>query len=337
MQDTPNKRIHRATRDDVARLANVSTAVVSYVLNNGPRPVAISTALRVREAANKLNYRPNSVARALSTGSTKTLGIIVPDLSNPFFSGLYSELETIASRNGYSTLFMASHQDPEKERDRISQLIARQVDAIIISSAQSSSSLSGVPRKDCPFIFMDQTQTVPGAKCISSDFQAGVSLAVRHLIDHGRTDIAMLSGKADAGLSDKRIEGWYQAHEETGVPIGPVVQSHFTRQGGYEATMSLLDSGKRPDAIFADSDLEAIGSLRALKERHIRIPEDIAMISFDGTVDSQFSSPSLTVVQQNVHALAERIFQAALNPDRVPDLQLLDTTLVPRQSCGCLQ
>ena len=215
MEASSTEKKRRATRADVARLAGVSTAVVSYVFNNGPRPVAADTAQQVCEAAEKLHYRPNSVARALSTGSSKTLGIVVPDLTNPFFSGVYSALETAAARNGYSTLFMASHQNPEKEMDRISQLIAREVDAIIIASAQPTSALAGVPRKECPFIFMDQTQPVPGAKCVSTDFQAAVSLAVRHLLGHGYTNIAMLSGKADDGLSDKRIQGWYQAHKET--------------------------------------------------------------------------------------------------------------------------
>lgn len=337
MEASSTEKKRRATRADVARLAGVSTAVVSYVFNNGPRPVAADTAQQVREAAEKLHYRPNSVARALSTGSSKTLGIVVPDLTNPFFSGVYSALETAAARNGYSTLFMASHQNPEKEMDRISQLIAREVDAIIIASAQPTSALAGVPRKECPFIFMDQTQPVPGAKCVSTDFQAAVSLAVRHLLGHGYTNIAMLSGKADDGLSDKRIQSWYQAHKETEIPVGPVVQAHFTRQGGYDATLALLDSDHRPDAIFADSDLEAIGALRALHERHVRIPEDIAIVSFDGTVDSQFSWPALTVVQQDATAIAERMFQAALDPQNTPDLQLIDTTLVPRQSCGCLK
>ena len=122
MEASSTEKKRRATRADVARLAGVSTAVVSYVFNNGPRPVAADTARQVREAAEKLHYRPNSVARALSTGSSKTLGIVVPDLSNPFFSGVYSALETAAARNGYSTLFMASHQNPEKEMDRISRL-----------------------------------------------------------------------------------------------------------------------------------------------------------------------------------------------------------------------
>lgn len=135
MEMRHGKETHRATRADVAQLAHVSTAVVSYVFNNGPRNVAPETAAKVRAAAKKLNYRPNSMARALRTGSSKTLGIIVPDLSNPFFSDVYNALETNAAQEGYSTLFMASHQDPNKELDRVSRLIARDVDAIIIASA----------------------------------------------------------------------------------------------------------------------------------------------------------------------------------------------------------
>lgn len=327
----------RATRADVARLAKVSTAVVSYVFNNGPRNVSEPTAQKVREAARLLDYRPNSVARALRTGSSKTIGVIVPDLSNPFFSGVYSSLEAVAAREGYSTLFMASHQNAEKEMDRINKLIARDVDAILIASAQSASALSSVPRKECPFVFMDQTQAVPNAKCVSTDFQAAVGLAVRHLLGHGYRNIAMLSGKADDELSEKRIQGWYQAHKESGIPVGPIVQAHFTREGGYQATLALLRSGNVPDAIFADSDLEAIGALRALHEEGIRIPEDIAIVSFDGTIESLYTWPLLTVIRQDTEVIAERMFQAALHPEDTPDLQLIGTSLVPRQSCGCVE
>ena len=333
---TKGTATRRATRADVAQLAQVSTAVVSYVFNNGPRNVAPDTAERVRDAARKLGYRPNSMARALRTGSSRTIGIIVPDLSNPFFSDVYDALETSAARNGYSTMFMASHQDPDKEMDRVSKLIARNVDAILIASAQPASALAGVPRKDCPFVFMDQTQAVPGAKCVSTDFRAAVQLAVHHLIGHGRRRIAMLSGKADEGLADKRIQGWYQAFSDSAMPVGAIEQAHYTRRGGYEATMALLDRDDPPDAIFADSDLEAIGALRALHERGVRIPEDIAVVSFDGTVDSGYTWPSLTVVQQNAQAIADCVLQAALHPDDTPDLQLLDTRLIPRESCGCV-
>ncbi|WP_055428306.1 LacI family DNA-binding transcriptional regulator [Bifidobacterium aesculapii] len=328
-------RRRRATRADVARLAGVSTAVVSYVFNNGPRPVAPETARRVRSAAEKLDYRPNSVARALSTGSSRTLGVIVPDLSNPFFSDVYGELESIASHSGYSALFMASHQNPSKEQNRIARLIAREVDAIIVASARPASELSSIPRKECPFVFLDQTRPVPGAKCVSTDFQSAVESAVRHLLGHGHTAIAMLSGKAGDGLADPRIQGWQRVHEQAGITAGPVIDAGFTRQGGYEAMLALLDSGRCPGAVFADSDLEAIGALRALHERHIRVPEDVALVSFDGTVDSAFSWPPLTVVRQDAHAIAERIFHASVEPDRVPDLQLVAASLVARRSCGC--
>lgn len=334
--DTFRNKRDRATRADVARLANVSTAVVSYVFNNGPRNVAPETAERVRDAAQKLNYRPNSMAKALRTGSSKTIGIIVPDLSNPFFSDVYNALENIATSRGYSAMFVASHQNPEREMDGVEKLIARDVDTILIASAQPTSALASVPRKECPFVFLDQTQAIPGAKCVSTDFRAAVQTAVQHLIDHGRTNIAMLSGKADEGLGDKRIQGWYQAFDNSTLPIGPIKQAHFTRAGGYEAMMALLDSGKQLDAIFVDSDLEAIGALRALHERQVRVPEDIAIVSFDGTIDSQYTWPSLTVVQQNAQTIGTCLFHAAIDSENTPDLQLVRASLIPRESCGCL-
>lgn len=163
-----------------------------------------------------------------------------------------------------------------------------------------------------------------------------MQLAVHHLMGHGRRNIAMLTGKAEEGLNDKRIQGWYQAHKANRLPVGPIMQAHYTRQGGYQATIDLLNSDQHTDAIFADSDLEAIGALRAMHEQGIRVPEDIALISFDGTVDSQFTWPSLSVIQQNAQAIANCVFKAATDPQNTPDLQLIDSTLVPRESCGCM-
>lgn len=330
----------RATRADVAKLAGVSTAVVSYVFNNGPRPVATATKARVLKAAEQLGYRPNSMARALSTGKSRTLGVIVPDLSNPFFASVYGALETEAADHGYSTLFMASHQDPKLERDRVARLIDHEVDAMVVASAMDTAQLPSIVRNDCPFVFLDQFTPVPGAKCVATDFRKAVADGTAHLIGHGYERIIMFSGKAEEGLDDRRIQGWYQAHEEAGRMPGPIVPAHFTRQGGYEAAMSLLDSGADgrsglPDAIFVDSDLQAIGALSALYERHVRVPEDIAVASFDGTIEAQFSCPPLTTVEQDTDRLAKLVFHAATHPGETPDFQLIDAHLTIRRSCGC--
>lgn len=325
----------RATRTDVARLADVSTAVVSYVFNNGPRNVAPETARRVREAARMLNYRPNTTARALRTGKTKTFGVIIPDFSNPYFAAFNDALETRCSQLGYSTLFVASHADIAFERQCIDRLLARNVDAIFAASAYNAASFSALHEEDCQFVVMDHTQPVPNVKCVATDFEPAVHDCVAHFLSHGHTATAMLfGGPYDA--NDPRIHGWNRTHQEAGMRPGPVVRSMFTRQGGYEAATELLDSEYRPTFIFGSSDLETFGAMRAIHEHGLRIPEDIAVGTLDGTIDTLYTQPQLTAVTQDTAAIAEHVIDAALHPENTPNVQLLPATVDIRQSCGCL-
>ncbi|WP_055426683.1 LacI family DNA-binding transcriptional regulator [Bifidobacterium aesculapii] len=323
----------RATRADVARLAQVSTAVVSYVMNNGPKNVAPATSQRVREAARALNYRPNSAARALRKGASELFGVIVPDFRNPYFASINDAIEVEASQHGYSTMFLASHANPDSERDCIEKLLLRDVDGIFMAPAQSYDQLASMERRDCAFILLDNRRGAPGYKCVASDFVDGVDQVVRHFALHGRTDTAMLFGGETPSV-DGRIQGWYQAHQRLGIPAGPIHRSYFTNDGAYQAVNAMLDDGEQPNAIFAGSDFEAIGALRALHERGIRIPEDVSLISFDGTFMCENTWPQLTSVHQNVKEIARTAVAAALDPD-APDAQQIPVTLDIRQSCGC--
>lgn len=335
MNDTDRRQRRRATRTDVARLANVSTAVVSYVFNNGPRAVAPATSERVREAAKLLNYHPNSTARALRTGYSKMLGVIVPDSSNPFSAGIYDELQTVAMGRGYSVLFMNVRSDPDLENKAIKQLLERNVDAIFLSSSRSYAQLSMAHLEESRFVFMDQPHRVANAKSVSTDFFNASLTATRHLIEHRHTSVDMLFGGSPDDRTDARIQGWYEAHQNANLPAGRIRQAFFTREGGYHATLDLIDSGKPPRAIFAGSDMEALGAMRALHERGQRIPEDVAIVSFDGTVDSLYTWPQLTTMQQNTKEIAGCAMKAALQPNEVPDVQLIKADLVVRHSCGC--
>lgn len=331
-ETSPRKR---ATRADVARLANVSTAVVSYVFNNGPRNVSPDTAERVKKAAQLLNYHPNSTARALRTGFSKMLGVIVPDFSNPFSAGIYEELQNIAAAHGYSLFYMNVHSDKEVESKAIQKLIERNVDAIFLSSTRDYAQLNMSHLDEAHFIFMDQPRPISGAKCVSTDFYDSAYQAVGHLISHGHRSVAMLFGGSPKNSIDKRVQGWYDAHLDANLHPGPIIQSFYSREGGYEATTELLNSATPPSAIFAASDLEALGALRAIHERGLHVSEDVAIVSFDGTVDSLYTWPQLTTMQQNAHDIAQKAMQAALEPETTPDVQLVEAKLVIRQSCGC--
>lgn len=329
----PNGTRHRATRADVARLANVSVASVSYALNNIPNKVSPQTAERIRQAAQMLDYRPSTFARALKTGTSKTLGIIIPDFSNPYFASLSDEIETAASGYGYSTLFASSHIDADTERSRIDKLQRRDVDAVLTSSVLSSEELAAIDQSHCRLVFFDHPARVAGSKCVSTDFEAAIMTMTAHLIDHGHTNMALLYGGDDP--SDARIHGWARAHEAAALPTGRIVPSHFTREGGYSATLQLLSGDNRPTAILAASDLEALGALRAIHESELRIPQDIALVSFDGTSETLYTWPQLTTMRQNISELAKKAVNAALNPDSTPDVQLVSAELVIRHSCGC--
>lgn len=327
----------KVTRTDVARYAGVSTAVVSYVINGGPKPVATATAARVREAIKVLQYQPNATARALSLGATRLLGMIVPDSTNPYFAELTDAIAQAAAARGYALLAANSRTDADTERQNTLNLVSRQVDAIILATVLSPSEVAAMPVQGIPRVLIDQSSVVHGIPAVSTDFEQGAAIGVQHLIGHGHQDIAILVGKdIDPSRVDPRHSGWKKALQEAGLPEGPAEFTDFTRQGGYEATRRLLDLPKRPTAIFASSDLLAVGALRAIHEAHLSIPQDIAVVSFDGTSESEFSWPQLTTVRQPIARIAEAVLKAALSQDETDGkIQLLAAELIIRRSCGC--
>ena len=327
----------KVTRTDVARYAGVSTAVVSYVINGGPKPVAAATAGRVREAIKALNYQPNATARALTMGSARLLGMIVPDSTNPYFAELTDAIAQAAAARGYALLAANSRTDAETERRNTLNFVSRQVDAIILATVLSPSEVAAFPVQGIPRVLIDQSSAVHGVPTISTDFEQGAAIGVEHLIGHGHQDIAVLVGKdIDPSRVDPRHNGWRKALQKAGLPEGPAEYTDFTRQGGYEATRRLLERPDRPTAIFASSDLLAVGALRAIHEAGLSIPEDVAVVSFDGTSESEFSWPQLTTVRQPINQIADSVVQAALSPkDSGGFVQLLPTELIIRRSCGC--
>lgn len=212
--ETPHPQRQRATRFDMARPAGVSTAVVSYVLNGSPKKISPDTAQRVFDAAQRLDYHPNSVARALKTGTTHTLGVIVSDFSNPYFAEFTDQLEAAASKRERALIINLSRGDPQGERRRINELVERNVDAMFVSSAQTDAELGALSGQSQRIILMDHPDPVPNMKCVSTDFRAAVGLAVQHLIEHGRTNTAMIYG------GDPNSPRLASAGLEPGVPAG---------------------------------------------------------------------------------------------------------------------
>ena len=325
------------TRADVARLAEVSTAVVSYVVNGGPKRVSPDTAARVRKAISDLHYQPNANARALTTGSPKLLGFIAPDLTNSFFAELGDAISAAASQRGYDVIVASSHDNPDRERSITVNLVGRRVDGIIAATVLDTASLATMAVGSTVRVLVDNTVTVPGIVSVCTDLVDGGYQATAHLIGHGYTDVAIATGRFDGpGQVDARRDGWQQALLGAGLPLGPVIPTDFTREGGYRAMQAALRSRPAPRAIFAASDLIAVGVLRAVHEAGLRVPEDVAIVSFDGSVESEYSWPPLTSVRQPIRQIADTALESALDPSADTQArQQFRGDLIVRTSCGC--
>lgn len=334
MTERTSYRPDRAvTRADVARYAGVSTAVVSYVINSGPKPVAPQTAARVRDAIERLDYRPNGNARALRKGTTEMLGLVLSDSTNPYFVELAAAIEKAAAKRGHALMMGNSHGDVPTERRLVDDLARRQVDGILVAIL-ARPHYASFSRLSVPIVWLDAAESVPGYSSLGSDGRQGAALGVRHLVEeHGHRSVGLMIG--DLGTGDLRERGWREALRDAGLPEGPVARVTWSREGGLEGGHQLLGRPDRPTAVFASSDLQAVGLLRAARELGLRVPDDLAVVSFDGTKESPFASPALTVVAQDIEGIAERAVALVLDREAEPTHHLFPTTLVVRQSCGC--
>lgn len=333
-----NNHVKLATRVDVAKRAGVSTAVVSYVLNNGPRSVAPKTKEKVLRAVEELGYSPNAVARALKVRRTNTIGLLVPDISNPYFAELSKAIEDSAFVRGYSLLVGNSSNDPSRELMQIETFRARQVDGLLLVRTTRHNDKVLAHLDSLPTVVLDRIVPNERLSSVLVDNFGGAYAAVKHLIDHGHRMIACIGGPAGAPLADERVRGWVTAMAEHGLPTTDLsVRGAYSRLGGYEAALELFERKERPSAVFASSDLQGIGVLRACYEKGVKVPEDLAVFAFDGTSEAAFTAPPLSVVQQDMGRLAESAVSLVLSEliAANPVHHTAPFELVLRRSCGC--
>lgn len=332
----PRNGLHRSravTRDDVARRAGVSPAVVSYVINAGPRPVAQATRLRVQQAIDELKYRPNATARALKLNRTRTLGLIVRDNANPFFAEFAREVEDCAFARDHAVLLGNSSGNPERETAYIDNFLDRSVDGIMIIGLSHLPALQNVLDRGTRLVILDKTPIRPGIATVLVDNIGGAYAGTRHLIEQGHINIGCVAGPAGIAASDERVLGWRNAMSSASLqpPPAVVVRNEFSSRGGFEATMKLLSLHPQPSAIFVSSDIQAAGALAAIHAANLRVPDDISVVSFDGTVGSAFANPPLTVVRQPFAEMARLSVSILLDGPNETE-HTLATELVLRSS-----
>lgn len=328
---------HKVTRRDVAQRAGVSDAVVSYTLNGGA-PVAPATAKRVLDAVAELEYRPNQAARALKSGSARTLGLIVPDsadpiFANPFFSEYASCIETCVRAENYALYTTASSFRPDAVVGRFQEFAAQQVDGILVLPGDTPLDRPSLDDAGVPWIELNVASPRSGVNSLGTDLREGAFIATTHLFAHGHSRVGFVG---ELNAAEPRYVGWLEACAAAGVPAGPFVQTAITRPGGYDAGRRLLENVDRPTALFVASDRTAIGVLRAFHENGISVPGDIAIVAFDGSWEGEYSWPSLTSFRQPIEEMSLSAVQRLLRGgSELARHEFFSGELVRRRSCGC--
>lgn len=330
----------QVTRDDVARRAGTSSAVVSYVVNGGPRPVAPETRARVEAAIAELGYRPNLVARALRSTRSHVLGLVVPDSREAFFSELSHAVERAAFEDGSLVLLGNSAFRAGQESHYVESLANMRVDGLLLVRAEVAgrSGADDQVHDRIPTVYLHhKAPRSVSATSVVLHNRAGGRLAARHLLEHGYGSVGCLTGTAGSGPVADRARGFVEELRGTGA-AGPVVHTDLDRRHAHRDARDWLRRPDRPRAIVATADGLAFDVLNAAAELGVRVPEDLAVMGFGGTAASAHSWPGLATIAPPFADLAGAAL-AALHRTRVgeapaPD-SVLEVSLAPRDSCGC--
>ncbi|MDO5048556.1 MAG: LacI family DNA-binding transcriptional regulator [Actinomycetaceae bacterium] len=327
----------RITRKDVAERAGVSSAVVSYVVNNGPRPVAKETRLKVLAAIEELGYMPSATARALRLGATSTYGVVVPNGSHSFNAAVVHAVDQELSRHDLSMLLSNSHESVEAELTVIHNMVARGVDGLIVLNAAISDEGWIEQNLTVPAVLLDRQREIDGFITVGPDFLEGGKLATEHLIGHGHKEILPIFGTFEHGEQNMRYTGYRQAVREAGLQEVEPIICDWTREGGYEAGEKYVQMDAPPKAVFCFSDAIAIGFLKAVLDAGLRVPEDVAIVSFDGTDDVGYVHPTITTVRQPIPEMVQYGVEMLLAKKREQHTKhkIFPVGMQVGHSCGC--
>lgn len=297
-----------ATIKQVADLAKVSVATVSRVVNNTGY-VSADLRERVEQAMHNLNYKPSALARSLRRQETLTIGVLLPQLNQPFFSTLAFAMEKTLFANDYKTIICSSEEDPQKEAAYIDMLLRQRVDGVLmVSCGQTTDNINRLINGRVPTVLVDRD--IPGIDInrVLCDNLSGGCQGIRHLLELGHRRIAIIGGPGFSRPTDERIKGIKLGYEQLNIPFDEVI---FMRsalnefESGYQVAQELLRQPERPTAIFALTDVTAVGVLHAAAENNLWLPTDLSVVGFDNIPLARHSLPALTTVAQPIYAMGE--------------------------------
>ncbi len=334
-------RASRVRLADVAELAGVSTTTASRALN-GRGELTDGTRAAVLEAAAQLGFRPSPFAQSLRTQRSRTIGLIVPHIAHPFYASVFQGAQSYLRDVGYRLILVDSGEDPERVAEAISTLLDHWVDGILISTTPFTADRFRELLHGTACVFIDETVEGVGSGSVTLENREGIGELVRHLAGHGHRRIAFLGGPGDKTDGRERREGFVATMAALGLDAEPglIRDCEWSLRSGIEQTRKLLRATRPPTAIVAASAELALGALAAARSHPLRLPDDLALASFDDTYFAPLLEPALTVVSYDSPAMGAR--SAALLIEAIESDQAASYTdvrvgvrLIPRRSCGC--
>ncbi|MEU7815852.1 LacI family DNA-binding transcriptional regulator [Pseudonocardia sp. NPDC049154] len=329
-----------ATMADVARLAGVSIATVSHVLN-GTRAVRPETRALVLDAVRAADYTPNSVAQSLATARTTTIGLALSAISNPFLGELIHAIEAEAARQGYTLLLVDPHEDPDYEDTVIRRLHARRVDGVLFApSARPGAALEYLAARGVPTVLVDRLIDDRMDQVGSENVEAVAGL-VAHLAGRGHTRVALVAGHPGLQTTVERIEGYRLGLRRAGLDRDPelLVDGHSAEEPARVAVHALLAKAHPPTAVITGNNSMTIGAMQAFREAGVDVPRDVALACFDDFPWADLFAPRLTVVAQPFAEMGREAVRLLLRRMADPAAEPVTTRLIPRfvhrDSCGC--
>lgn len=326
------------TIKDIAKKGDVSVTTVSRVLNNKP-DVGDDTRTKILKIIDEMNYNPNSVARGLVTQKTHTIGLIIPDISNPFFPQVARAVEDKAQKLGYSVIFFNTDNHLEREKKAVELLKSKQVDGLIVSlSLGNEKILKQLKASNYPVIQIDRSVLSNSYPLVSIDNTNSAYQMVEYMLKKGHTKIAHISGDLNTTTGRERMNGYKKALLDYGLKINKdyIVAGDYTQHSGFKAMQKLLKLKERPTAVFAANDLSAAGVYKALFAVNLKIPDDIAVAGHDDIDIASLLRPELTTMRQPKYSLGERAVTVLLrminNQKTDIENQILKTDLIIRES-----
>jgi LacI family transcriptional regulator len=327
-----------ATMADVARLAGVSIATVSHVLN-GTRTVRPETRALVLDAVRAADYTPNTVAQALATARTTTIGLALPAISNPFLGELIHAIEAESARQGYTLLLVDPHEDPDYEDTVVRRLQGRRVDGVLLApSARPQAALRHLTSRGVPTVLVDRLIDARMDQVGSENVEAVAGL-VAHLAGTGHERIALVAGHPGLQTTIERVEGYRLGLRRAGLSAELLVDGHSAEEPARVAVHALLARAAPPTAVITANNSMTIGAMQAFREAGLRVPEDLALACFDDFPWADLFAPRLTVVAQPFADIGREAVRLLLrrmaDPTAPPQTIRLPPRFVHRDSCGC--